>query len=81
MCIFVCVIFEGGAPGSYENTHNMLVMTHPQAPQNWIETLATADMVVGVGERQRSSEGRVEVEKQENGNIGNKHEFCAGFVS
>ena len=57
MCIFVCVIFEGGAPGSYENTHNMLVMTHPQAPQNWIETLATADMVVGVGERQRSSEG------------------------
>jgi len=25
--------------------------------------------------------GRVEVETQENGNIGNKHEFCAGFVS
>jgi len=24
---------------------------------------------------------RVEVETQENGNIGNKHEFCAGFVS
>ena len=28
----------------------MLISVYPQAPQNWIETLATADMVVGVGE-------------------------------
>ena len=32
-------------------------------------------------ERGESARGRVEVETQEKGNIGNKHEFCAGIVS